>query len=57
VRAKVNLWGNDGGSSAAGLIPYVKAPSATLGIGNGAVEEGLLAPVQVTAMLRPATAQ
>jgi hypothetical protein len=45
VRAKVNLWGNDGGSSAAALTPYVKAPSAPLGIGNGAVEEGLLAPV------------
>jgi hypothetical protein len=45
VRAKANLWGNDGGSSAAALIPYVKAPSAPLGIGNGAVEEGLIAPV------------
>ena len=45
VRAKVNLWGNDGGSSAAALIPYVKAPSAPLGIGNGAEEEGLIAPV------------
>jgi hypothetical protein len=45
VRAKVNLWGNDGGSSAAALIPYVKAPSAPLGIGNGAAEEGLIAPV------------
>jgi hypothetical protein len=39
------LWGNDGGSSAAALIPYVKAPSAPLGIGNGAVEGGLLGPV------------
>jgi hypothetical protein len=45
VRAKINLWGNDGGSSAAALIPYVKAPSAPLGIGNGAEEEGLIAPV------------
>jgi Putative MetA-pathway of phenol degradation len=45
LRAKVNLWGNDGGSSAAALIPYFKAPSAPLGIGNGAVEEGLVAPV------------
>ncbi len=44
VRAKVNLWGNDGGSIAAALITYVKAPSAPLGIGNGAVEEGLIAP-------------
>jgi hypothetical protein len=45
VRSKVNLWGNDGGSTAAALIPYVKAPSAPLGIGNGAVEGGLLGPV------------
>jgi hypothetical protein len=44
VRAKVNLWGNDGGSTAAALIPFVKAPSAPIGIGNGAVEEGLIAP-------------
>lgn len=45
VRAKVNLWGNDGGDTAAALIPYVKAPSAPIGIGNGAVEEGLIAPL------------
>jgi hypothetical protein len=48
VRAKVNLWGNDGGSSAAALIPYIKAPSAPIGIGNGAVEEGLIAPVALS---------
>jgi hypothetical protein len=45
VRAKTNLWGNDGGDTAAALIPYVKAPSAPIGIGNGAVEEGLIAPL------------
>jgi hypothetical protein len=47
VRSKINLWGNDGGSTAAALIPYVKikAPSAPLGIGNHAVEGGLIAPV------------
>jgi len=48
VRAKINLWGNDGGSSAAALIPYVKAPSAPIGIGNGAAEEGLIAPLALT---------
>ena len=48
VRAKINLWGNDGGSSAAALIPYVKAPSAPIGIGNGAVEEGLFVPVALS---------
>jgi hypothetical protein len=42
------LWGNDGGSSAAALIPYVKAPSAPIGIGNGAVEEGFIAPLALT---------
>jgi hypothetical protein len=48
VRAKVNLWGNDSGSSAAALIPFVKAPSAPIGVGNGAVEEGLLAPLALS---------
>jgi hypothetical protein len=45
ARAKINLWGNDSGDSAAALIPFVKAPSAPIGIGNGAVEEGLIAPL------------
>jgi hypothetical protein len=45
VRSKINLWGNDGGDSAAAVIPYVKAPSAPLGIGDGAVEAGLIGPV------------
>jgi hypothetical protein len=48
VRAKVNLWGNDDGSSAAAMIPFVKAPSAPIGIGNGAVEEGLIAPLAMS---------
>ena len=45
VRSKINLWGDDGGDSAAAIIPYVKAPSAPIGIGNGAVEGGLIGPV------------
>ena len=48
VRAKVNLWGNDSGSTAAAVIPFVKAPSAPIGIGNGAVEEGLIAPLALS---------
>ena len=39
VRSKINLWGNDGGDTAAAVIPYVKAPSAPIGIG------GLIGPV------------
>ena len=45
VRSKINLWGNDGGNTAGAVIPYVKAPSAPIGIGNGAVEGGLIGPV------------
>jgi len=45
VRSKINLWGNDGGDTAGAIIPYVKAPSAPVGIGNGAVEGGLIGPV------------
>lgn len=48
ARAKINLWGNDGGDTAAAVIPYVKAPSAPLGIGNGAIEGGLIGPLAVT---------
>ena len=45
LRSKVNLWGNDGGDTAAAIIPYVKDPSAPIGIGDGAVEGGLIGPV------------
>lgn len=48
VRTKVNLFGNDGGQSALALIPYVKAPSAPPGLGNGAVEGGVIAPWSFT---------
>jgi hypothetical protein len=48
IRSKINLWGNDGGKSAFALIPYVKAPAAPPGIGNGATEGGLIAPVSIS---------
>jgi hypothetical protein len=48
ARTKVNLWGNDGGTTAFALIPYVKAPTAPPGIGNGAVEGGAIAPLSVS---------
>lgn len=47
ARLKVNLWGDNGGSSAMALIPYVKIPTARPGIGNGAVEGGLIAPLSL----------
>ena len=45
TRLKLNCWGNDGGPTALGLIPYVKWPAAQDELGNGAVEGGLIVPL------------
>lgn len=42
VRWKWNLWGNDGGETAFGLMPFVKIPSGT-DVSNERVEGGLIA--------------
>jgi hypothetical protein len=46
-KIKYNVLGNDGGTFALALIPFVKAPSAAPGLGNGVVEGGLIAPLQI----------
>lgn len=48
LRAKLNLWGNEGGKTAFALIPYVKVPTAATGLGNGATEGGLIGALQVS---------
>jgi hypothetical protein len=48
LRAKINLWGNDGGKTAGAIIPYLKAPTAPNGIGNGATEGGFIAPLAIS---------
>ena len=48
LRAKYNLIGNSGGRLSAAISPYVKLPTAGRQIGNGAVEGGVIAPVQLT---------
>ena len=45
LRSKINLFGNDSGPVGFALIPYVKLPSSTPLISNGAVEGGLIAPL------------
>jgi Putative MetA-pathway of phenol degradation len=45
LRTKMNLLGNDSGPVGFALIPYVKLPSSTPLISNGAVEGGLIAPL------------
>jgi hypothetical protein len=44
VRLKYNLWGNDEGSDALAIMPYVKLPTAHGDLGNGDVEGGLIIP-------------
>lgn len=44
-RLKLNLWGNDDGASALGLLPYLKLPTNLHGFGNHFVEGGLIVPL------------
>ncbi len=48
---KVNLFGNDGGDQALGLLGFVKVPTAAPGVGNGTTEFFLNMPF-VTALPR-----
>lgn len=45
VRVGLNLWGNDGGISAASIVPFVRIPTATGGVGTGALEGGVAVPM------------
>jgi hypothetical protein len=47
-RLKINLWGNDGGSTALAVMPYVKLPTNTDNVGNNSVEGGLIIPLAVS---------
>ncbi|WP_375396657.1 transporter [uncultured Sphingomonas sp.] len=45
VRLKINLWGNDGGSTAFAIMPFVKVPTGARGLTNNHVEGGLILPL------------
>lgn len=44
LRCKTNLWGNDGGPSALSVMPFVKIPTNEEGLGNEALEGGIIFP-------------
>jgi hypothetical protein len=44
LRCKTNLWGNDGGPSALAAMPFVKIPTNQHGLGNEALEGGIIFP-------------
>jgi len=47
LRFKLNCWGNDGGSTALALTPYVKFPTSEKGLGNDKVAGGLIVPLSI----------
>jgi len=47
-RLKINFWGNDGGKTAFGLMPFIKWPTNQHHLGNHSVEGGLIVPLAVS---------
>ncbi len=47
VRLKVNFWGNDGGATAFGVMPFAKFPTSQHQFGNSAVEGGIIFPLAI----------
>jgi hypothetical protein len=47
LRAKASLLDEDKGGVGLALQPYLKLPTARRGLGNGAVEAGLVAPAEI----------
>jgi hypothetical protein len=47
VRYKQNVWGNDGGRTGFGIISFVKFPTNQGGLGNDAVEGGIIFPLEI----------
>lgn len=45
LKLKDNFYESADGKTSIAVIPYVKAPTARMGIGNGAVEGGVILPV------------
>lgn len=44
TRLKVNLWGDDSGSTALAVMPFVTWPTAADGLGSDGVEGGIIVP-------------
>jgi hypothetical protein len=42
TRLKFNFWGNDGGTTAAAVMPFIKWPLSASGVRNGETEGGII---------------
>lgn len=47
IRYKRNIWGNDGGKTAFGVMPFVKIPTTTFDDANDDVEGGVIVPLAI----------
>ena len=47
TRLKINLWGNDGGRTALGFMPFIKWPLPANSLRNGKTEGGLIIPLTI----------
>jgi hypothetical protein len=47
TRLKINLWGNDGGKTAFGIMPFIKWPLPESSLRNGRTEGGVIFPLSV----------
>ena len=48
TRLKINFWGNDGGPTAFGIMPFVKLPLDASNLRNGRTEGGVILPLAVS---------
>jgi hypothetical protein len=48
TRLKINFWGNDGGTTAFGIIPFVKLPLDASNLRNGRTEGGVILPFNIS---------
>jgi Putative MetA-pathway of phenol degradation len=48
LRLKINFWGNDGGDTALGIMPFIKFPTAKDDLGNDKFEGGIILPFSIT---------
>lgn len=44
IRYKYNFWGNDGGDTAFGIMPFIKFPTSRNSVGNDSFEGGVIVP-------------
>ncbi|HEX8486482.1 transporter [Sphingomonas sp.] len=47
VRLKHNLWGNDGGGTALGIMPFVRLPTNSADLGSRKAEFGVIVPLAI----------